>query len=147
MKYILIVLFLSIGISSCGQLNLANLPKTQNDGKVCLIIVGSTIIASQGINFANEEFHEDKINHFACGYIIGFTVSGITDNYCKNKYMSMLSGIVISSLAGLGKEMYDRKNGGKFDNMDMKTTIVGGIAGSITIRLILGRSNHNLNGK
>jgi hypothetical protein len=85
---------------------------------------------------------EDKINHFSCGYIIGLSGNCIGYEISKNKTIGLLSGIILSSTAGILKENYDRNNGGKFNNQDLKSTVIGGLSGSLTIRIILWNSIH-----
>lgn len=62
----------------------------------------------------------DKKKHFIVGAFLGFFMT-----------------IVVAVLAGFFKEVYDRKNGGKFDCDDFVATILGGLVGQIIFILLI----------
>ena len=80
---------------------------------------------------------EDKVNHFTAGYMIGFVTTAVTWKFTERKWIAVVSGIAVSSLAGHLKESYDMKHGGFYNNKDLKATVIGGLSGTITIRLLL----------
>ena len=103
-----------------------------------LITFISLSIKSQEIYILG--FKEDKVKHFTCGYMIGFTSNCIAYEITKNKTIGLVSGIAFSTLAGHLKENYDRNNGKIYNKSDFNATLCGGISGSFTIRLVLWNS-------
>lgn len=57
---------------------------------------------------------DDKKKHFLCGMVIGMA-------------FTMVAAVV----AGIAKEVYDKKKGGKFDADDMVATWIGGMIGQM----------------
>ena len=66
---------------------------------------------------------KDKKLHFLAGVIVCFVVALIFKN--------PMYGLIASVIAGIGKEIYDYYDYGKFDFADALATWVGGIAGYI----------------
>jgi hypothetical protein len=99
-------------------------------------------------SFSQKTFNEfyndnrDKINHFTAGYIIGYAGNVSIYEITKNKHIAFVSGIGLSILAGHLKEVYDSKHGGIYNKNDFIATSSGGIVGSFTIRIIIGKSKH-----
>lgn len=78
----------------------------------------------------------DKVQHFAAGQ----TISAITSLACKeiglNKRESILIGFTAGCLAGVAKEVYDRKHG-TVSYKDAVWTAIGSGAASITLTITL----------
>ena len=70
----------------------------------------------------------DKAYHFIAGLIVCILVSLIFKN--------PMYGLIASVIAGIGKEIYDYYDYGKFDFADALATFVGGICGYIVGVLI-----------
>lgn len=84
----------------------------------------------------------DKVAHFGVGYVTGAVSSGITltNSNGKNEWLKSLSVGIGSSLAlGIGKEVYDYYDYGKFDFKDLGATVLGGALGSVTIKISINR--------
>jgi len=96
----------------------------------------------------NNIFQQDKVAHFSCGYLISsytniqtYELLSFTQMNTKTaKAVSLITGVGMGVLAGHLKETYDRRHGGTYNMADLRATIYGSIAGSITIRLILWNS-------
>ena len=71
---------------------------------------------------------DDKKLHFLAGVIICVLVALI--------FKSPMYGLIASVIAGIGKEIYDYYDYGKFDFADALATFVGGICGYIVGVLI-----------
>lgn len=70
----------------------------------------------------------DKMLHFSAGSAI----SGTTYYLFKDNKNAVLYSIAAGTIAGVGKEVYDRNRTG-FDNKDLACTIIG----SITINILI----------
>lgn len=77
---------------------------------------------------------KDKQLHFAAGAAISSTIYTITYQTTKNKNKALIYAITASTLAGISKELYDKKTTG-FDNKDLLYTVAGGVSLSLTINL------------
>jgi hypothetical protein len=97
----------------------------------------------------NSQIKQDKINHLAIGYLIGFAGNGLTYNLLANKtnikplnckIMSFAISNGLGLLAGHIKEKYDSNNEGFYNKKDFNFTGVGTLAGSLSITLIIGKS-------
>lgn len=76
----------------------------------------------------------DKVAHFGVGYAVSATTTAICQRY-EVKH-PVLIGISVSTLIGIGKEIYDaQSNKGVSDWKDAGSTIIGGILGSVTVRI------------
>lgn len=65
----------------------------------------------------------DKVLHIVAGVVIGFVVG----------LVHPAAGIGAAIAAGLGKELYDMRDGGTgFDSADLICTGIGGIIGALT---------------
>lgn len=110
-----------------------------------IILTSLFILFSTNI-FSQENYYfgikEDKFKHLSCGYGIGFAANCIGYEISKNKTVGFISGIALSTLAGHLKEVNDRHNGKIYSKSDLKATILGGIVGSVTIRIGLWNSRH-----
>lgn len=76
----------------------------------------------------------DKITHATICYAITLTIGLFIDWWV---------GVCVALMVGLGKELYDKYKGNKFDWHDMLADVVGGVVGVIvglTICQWLGRS-------
>ena len=70
----------------------------------------------------------DKKYHFLAGIIVCFVVALIFKN--------PIYGLIGAVIAGIGKEVWDCYDYGKFDFADALATWVGGIAGYIVALLV-----------
>lgn len=86
---------------------------------------------------ANAQIQTDKVMHFGAGALISATTTAITYKLTDNKTASMLCGFGMATLAGIGKEVYDKKTGkGVADINDaIWTSIGGGIGVTIVFTL------------
>jgi len=81
---------------------------------------------------------QDKLLHFGFGYMIGSSATVVAD--ALGSKQPFVWGIVTSSLASVGKEYYDHRTGGTTESMDMVSTVLGGITGSVTIPIYRRRN-------
>ncbi len=72
---------------------------------------------------------KDKQIHFTAGTVFGALGYDMIWQRTHNKKQAILGGIVLSSAAGIAKEVIDEE----FDNKDLLATVLGGITISITI--------------
>jgi len=108
---------------------------------ILLFISVSSISQSKTISQLINE-NPDKVNHFSVGYLIRFSSNAIIDEITKNKHIAFVGGIALSVLAGHLKECYDKKNTNNYSRNDFIATSIGGAFGSVTVRLIIGKSTH-----
>ena len=79
----------------------------------------------------------DKQKHFAVSAAIGFASSNVAHYYGLDNHYSFWVGLGAVFIVGLGKELYDSRNGGSgFDMRDMTANMLGGTVGSIPIFVI-----------
>jgi len=135
MSNLLIIAILFFNLTAKSQYNLNDIPDSPKAGKVALIMTGSFIVGCQVLKIVNLEFKEDKINHFSCGYIIGYGGNLIGYKITKNKTIGLISGVILSSLAGHLKEKYDSENEGIYNKKDLLNTSLGGIEPEIDVVL------------
>lgn len=101
--------------------------------KLIFILLISTICTAQ--------IPKDKQLHFGVGLAIS-TITNVTIySVKKDRKKAFWVGVGMSILAGVGKEIYDKKQGKKFDVADIGYTVAGGVISSLTINLF------NKNGK
>ena len=74
-------------------------------------------------------FEQDKQKHFAGGGAL----AGLTTIITKDPAV----GIGVAATAGILKELYDRKHGGRFSTADVVWTAAGGVAGAYVGGLII----------
>jgi len=75
----------------------------------------------------SQEIPIDKQRHFAAGFVLGEL--SVMNKEVKHPFWT---SVAVSTSAGLVKESYDKRMGGKFDRYDLGVTITGGIiAGGI----------------
>jgi len=100
--------------------------------KLILILILSCFVYS-----VNSQIEPDKLNHASAGFMIAFTSNAFTWKATDRKLVGFFAGVGMSYLAGHLKEDYDMRNGGKYDNQDIKATVIGGIIGSGIVTIIL----------
>lgn len=85
----------------------------------------------------NGQIQEDKVLHFGAGMLIASGTTYFTYKLTDNKTVSVLTGFGVATLAGLGKELYDKKTGkGVYDPKDaLWTTIGGGVGVTVVFTL------------
>lgn len=111
-----------------------------------LIVIVLMMIAASDISFAQIE--QDKVNHLIAGYTVGFAGNGLTYSLLRNsniklktvKKISFFAGVAASYIAAFTKEKLDDKYYGVASREDFNYTVLGGCLGSITIRIIIGKS-------
>ena len=91
-----------------------------------------TMIGYNSVNIPN-----DKKLHFLAGYGIGYATSTLIYSFTGKKWLSCISGGIITSGVGMLKERYDLKHGGVCSNADALYTIGGGLLSSLSIRILL----------
>ena len=74
-------------------------------------------------------FEQDKQKHFVGGGVL----AGLTTIITKDPVI----GIGVAATAGILKELYDRKHGGRFSTADVVWTVAGGVAGAYVGGLII----------
>ena len=79
---------------------------------------------------------EDKQLHAAACYVTSSAVFAIVYNKTKNKKRSLLSGLGVSLLVGVGKEVYDIRNGDS-NWEDMLANAIGSTLGVITVKIAI----------
>lgn len=99
---------------------------------IMLLLISSLTIKAQ--------IKQDAVDHFAAGYFIGAAVTGITWHYTGKKWHSFAIGVIASSAVGLIKEQIDEQTNRVASFRDARNTILGGLSGSFTITLIIGKS-------
>lgn len=82
---------------------------------------------------------KDKILHVAAGFAVGIVASFLSVFVGMQKDTSVLVGLGLAALAGVGKEFYDRKHPktNTDDVADAWHTVGGGAIGSIVGALLL----------
>ena len=80
----------------------------------------------------------DKLAHMGAGYVLGTTVSLALRAKGMPVHKTIVWGIGTAMVAGIGKEIYDKKKGFLFDDGDAMSTIFGGLVGSATVAICWG---------
>ncbi len=85
------------------------------------------------ISLNAQQIPKDKQLHFTAGAVIGgwgtLTVSQET------LWKPAIAGVLWATVAGAGKESYDKMTGGKFDVKDLGATVIGSI---VSVGIITG---------
>jgi len=76
---------------------------------------------------------QDKLLHFGFGYIVGSSTTVIAD-VLGSKHPFMW-GILTSTIVGIGKEYYGHRTRGNVESMDIYSTALGGIVGTVTVTI------------
>ncbi len=115
---------------------------------ILLIIITTTVNAQHLPNRDADNFNaainavkdftvaEDKQLHAAGCYLISSAISAIVYNKTKNKKRSLLSGLGASLLVGVGKEIYDIRNGDS-NWEDMLANTIGSTLGVVTVKIAI----------
>ena len=74
-------------------------------------------------------FEADKQKHFAVGAGIAALATVISQDRA--------AGVGAAVVAGIAKELYDRRHGGRFSTADVLWTVAGGVAGAYIGGLII----------
>ena len=85
----------------------------------------------------------DKVAHFGVGYIFSSIATGIVIKNSHNQHewvKSLTVGIGTSILAGTAKELYDLYDYGRFDWEDLGATVIGGIGGTISVKITINQT-------
>ena len=95
-------------------------------------IVGATLLTT----FSFAQIQKDKYYHFTAGVVSGYT-----------GYKTVELPIATSFVVGFGKESLDYLQYGKFDSKDLLATTLGGVAVSLTIKLINKSKDEKINNR
>lgn len=80
----------------------------------------------------SQEILIDKKEHFIAGAILGVGGSFIT-----NDTHPIINSIIVASVAGIGKEVYDKTTGlGVYDRKDIYYTFAGGVVSGVATHYI-----------
>lgn len=85
---------------------------------------------------STSQIAKDKKLHFGAGLVIGGATNAIVYAKTKNKTKAFVWGMVATSVAGLGKELYDEHTYNGFDSKDLGATILGGLTINITFNIL-----------
>ena len=91
--------------------------------------------------WAREFFAVDHVAHLGVCYIITTFIAAVLVKY---PIWAIISGVVVSLGTGVGKEIYDKKRGGKFDLTDLWFDCVGILFGLITIAIFFIYIDRNI---
>lgn len=89
-----------------------------------------------GLNAEAQQIQRDKVLHFG----VGATIGGVTSFVCQstnlthNKFQTLIVCVGTSTVAAVGKELYDlnvKKT--SLSNRDILWTSIGGIVGGISV--------------
>ena len=94
------------------------------------------IIATLLSTLSLAQIQKDKYYHFAAGVVSGYT-----------GYKTVELPIATSFVVGFGKESLDYLQYGKFDSKDLLATTLGGVAISLTIKLINKSKDEKINNR
>ena len=89
-----------------------------------------------GLNAEAQQIQRDKVLHFGVGATIGGVTSYVcqTTNLTHNKFQTLIVCVGTSTLAAVGKEIYDLNVKKTFiNNRDILWTSIGGIVGGISV--------------
>ena len=95
-------------------------------------IVGAALLTT----FSFAQIQKDKYYHFTAGVVSGYT-----------GYKTVELPIATSFVVGFGKESLDYLQYGKFDSKDLLATTLGGVAISLTIKLINKSKDEKINNR
>jgi uncharacterized protein YfiM (DUF2279 family) len=79
-------------------------------------------------------FGEDKARHFGMSYAITTFTSGGARLAGAGDAAALPAALVVAGVAGIGKEVYDRRAGGLFSYRDLVADAVGIAAGVLVLR-------------
>jgi hypothetical protein len=94
------------------------------------------IIATLLSTLSLAQIGQDKYYHFGAGVVSGYT-----------GYKTVELPIATSFVVGFGKESLDYLQYGKFDSKDLIATTLGGVAISLTIKLINKNKDEKINNR
>lgn len=106
------------------------------------IILPFLILCFVSTTHSNAQFISNNgEDHVFAGAVISATTYTVVYASTKNKKKAFWYSLGVSTLAGIGKEIYDStKPLNKFDTADLLATSVGGITASTTLSLFVGRN-------
>lgn len=86
----------------------------------------------------NAQSVDKPTNDIASGYIIGSTATSVA--FMTNKKYPILYGFGSTVIFGVGKELFDKYyKRESFDHKDIFATLVGGVAGTITVGIVIDK--------
>jgi hypothetical protein len=94
-------------------------------------------------SLVDAQIPQDKKLHFTAGATFGSWCFVVGDYNIKSEWKPIIYGIGGATLAGIGKESYDKIKGRPFDVRDLGATMLGGIisVGIIEgVRLIINKT-------
>lgn len=87
------------------------------------------------------QIQTDKVAHFGVGYVSGAIAAGITKPTKLTWFKSIALGFGTSAVLGVGKEFYDQSKGKEFSYKDIGATVMGGVLGSVSIKIVIFKTN------
>jgi uncharacterized protein YfiM (DUF2279 family) len=86
--------------------------------------------------FVKAQIQEDKVKHFVAGAAVGSISYAITYHETQSKTKALIASVLMATLAGATKELYDNRKGGTgFNNADLGATALGGVTVGLTINI------------
>lgn len=87
------------------------------------------------------QIQTDKVAHFGVGYVSGVIATGLTKPSKLTWFKSIAIGFGTSATLGIGKEIYDKSKGKEFSYKDIGATVLGGIIGSVSVKIVIFKTN------
>jgi hypothetical protein len=104
-----------------------------------LILFFTIALISLNLNAQGKgAFAVDKVAHLGVGYISSSVVTSALRAKGMPIHYSVGLGWLTATALGIGKEIYDKKHGGVFDDEDLLSTSFGGLCGSLTVAICFG---------
>jgi len=99
--------------------------------KTTIIILFAVVSAA-----ANAQIKRDKALHFGAGMMVGGITAFVSERagISDNKFQTLVVSTSVSTLVGVGKEVYDKYVRRTFsDDRDILWTAIGGIVGGASV--------------
>lgn len=87
------------------------------------------------------QIQTDKVAHFGAGYVSGVIATGLTKPSKLTWFKSVGISLGVSTAIGVGKECYDLSKGKEFSFKDAGVTIIGGILGGVSVKIVIFKTN------
>lgn len=85
---------------------------------------------------ANSQIRKDKTLHFGAGILVGGITAFVSERagISDNKFKTIILSTSVSTVVGVGKEVYDLYVKRTFvDNKDILWTAIGGLVGGVSV--------------
>ena len=83
------------------------------------------------------QIQNDDLIHIGGSYAISSMTAAMVYNRTKNKKKALISGLVVSLVLGVGKEVYDNRLGSKDTCTDLISNTIGSTLGLVTIKIAI----------